>query len=197
MSEPGALPLLQYALMELFEQRKGRTLTREAYQAIGQSTGALARRAEELYAGLTDLGNEAARQMFLRLVTLGEGVEDTRRRVPHSELLAIDLTPANSRAGYVVLEPVQPTIAADAEDMDEIIDMFAAYRLLTLDNDPAAHMPTVEVAHESLLYEWARLRHWLNDRHDDIKMQRRMASMAAEWRGAHQDSSYLTSVMDK
>jgi hypothetical protein len=47
--QPGALPLLQYALTELFEQRQGRLLTREAYQAIGGTVGALAKRAEELF----------------------------------------------------------------------------------------------------------------------------------------------------
>ena len=48
--------------------------------------GALGRRAEELYEDLDEAGQEAARQLFLRLVTLGEGVEDTRRRVLRSEL---------------------------------------------------------------------------------------------------------------
>jgi hypothetical protein len=67
--QPGALPLLQYALTELFEQRQGRLLTHEAYQAIGGTVGALAKRAEELYGGLDEQGREIARQMFLRLVT--------------------------------------------------------------------------------------------------------------------------------
>ncbi len=80
--EPGALPLMEYALTELFERRDGRTLFLEAYRQIGGVSGALGRRAEELYADLDDDGQEAARQLFLRLVALGEGTEDTRRRVP-------------------------------------------------------------------------------------------------------------------
>ncbi|HJQ75470.1 MAG TPA: AAA family ATPase, partial [Gaiellaceae bacterium] len=79
--EPGALPLLQYALTELYERREGSTLTQAAYRAIGGISGALAGRAEEIYAGLGEPAQEAARQLFLRLVTLGEGAEDTRRRV--------------------------------------------------------------------------------------------------------------------
>ena len=47
--QPGALPLLQYALTELFEQRDNRTLTQAAYQQIGGTVGALAKRAEALY----------------------------------------------------------------------------------------------------------------------------------------------------
>src|SRR5262249_2874553 len=84
--EPGALPLLQYALTELYERREGSTLTRHAYRAIGGVSGALAGRAEEIYGGLDEGAQVAARQLFLRLVTLGAGVEDTRRRVQRTEL---------------------------------------------------------------------------------------------------------------
>lgn len=114
--QPGALPLLQYALTELFEQRRGRLLTHEAYQSIGGTVGALAKRAEDIYSELSTAAQQIIRQMFLRLVTLGEGTEDTRRRTPRSELLV--LTP-------------------ETEIIEEVIDTFAAYRLLSLDNDPS------------------------------------------------------------
>ena len=84
--QPGTLPLLQYALTELFERRTGRILTLQAYTEIGGVTGALARRADELYRRFDAAGQEATRQLFLRLVTLGEGTEDTRRRVRRTEL---------------------------------------------------------------------------------------------------------------
>lgn len=168
--QPGALPLLQYALTELFEARQGRLLSREAYQRIGGISGALARRAEELYTSLPPADASAAQQMFLRLVTLGEGVEDTRRRVPRAELLAV---------------------AADPEQMEEVLDTFAAYRLLSFDNDPGTRASTVEVAHEAILREWERLREWLNASRSDIQMQRQMAGMAAEWKAARGDASFL------
>jgi conflict system STAND superfamily ATPase len=99
--QPGTLPLLQYALTELFERRAGRTLTLAAYRASGGVQGALARRADELYNALDADGQKVARQLFLRLITLGEGVEDTRRRVLRSELTALTNdhrpTPALSR----------------------------------------------------------------------------------------------------
>src|SRR5262249_43819004 len=71
--QPGTLPLLQYALTELYERRQKNTLTLDAYRASGGVMGALARRAEEIYAGLDPAGQDATRQLFLRLVTLGEG----------------------------------------------------------------------------------------------------------------------------
>jgi serine/threonine protein kinase len=84
--QPGALPLLQYALTEVFERRSGRTLTLTPYHESGGVLGALARRAEDIYISLSPEQQEATRQLFLRLVTLGEGVEDTRRRVRRTEL---------------------------------------------------------------------------------------------------------------
>ena len=86
VDQPGALPLLQYALTELFERREGRMLTSKAYQSIGGVLGALGRRAEEVYDSLSEDGKNAARQLFLRLVALGEGTEDTRRRMLRAEL---------------------------------------------------------------------------------------------------------------
>jgi WD40 repeat protein/serine/threonine protein kinase len=168
--QPGALPLLQYALTELFERREGRLLTREAYQAIGGTVGALARRADELYLTLNDDKREMVRQMFLRLVTLGEGKEDTRRRVPRSELLAI------------ISEP---------DEMDELIDTYVAYRLLALDTEPSTRSPMVEVAHEALLREWEHLRTWLKESRDEIRLQRQLSAMAAEWTAVNQNAGFL------
>ena len=88
IEQPGALPLLQYALTELYEHREDHALTKSAYQTVGGVKGALGRRAEEVYATLDETSQALAKQIFLRLVTLGEGVEDTRRRVARSELEA-------------------------------------------------------------------------------------------------------------
>ena len=170
--EAGALPMLQYALTELFARRDGRLLTQEAYRAIGGVTGALAKRAEEVFAGLDEPGQELARQLFLRLVTLGEGVEDTRRRVLRSELEAIQADATQTPLG-------------------DIIDTFGRARLLTFDHDPETREPTVEVAHEALLREWPRLRTWLDDSRDDVRLQRLLSGYAVEWAAAERASGYL------
>lgn len=179
--QAGALPLLQYALTELFEQRSGRMLTHEAYHSIGGAVGALAKRAEAIYQELSAEAQSLTRQLFLRLVTLGEGVEDTRRRTARTELVAL----AN---------PAPPPLYAveRGEDrIDEIIDTYAEYRLLALDHDPATRTPTIEVAHEALLREWERLRGWLNESRSDIRLQQQLSASAAEWTRARHDESYL------
>ncbi len=84
--QPGALPLLQYALTELFDANVSGLIRTESYDAIGGLTGALAMRAEQTFAAMSAGQQTAARQLFGRLISLGEGTEDTRRRVRLGEL---------------------------------------------------------------------------------------------------------------
>lgn len=166
----GALPLLQYGLTELFERREGQYITFEAYREIGGILGALARRAETVYLSLPPEQQEATRQLFLRLVTLGEGTEDTRRRILLSEATAI---------------------TGDAETIKRVVDVFSWSRLLTFDRDPVTRSPTLEVAHEAILREWTRLRNWLDQSRNDVRLHRVLANLAEEWSANNRDQSFL------
>jgi WD40 repeat protein/class 3 adenylate cyclase len=168
--EPGALPLMEYALTELFERRDGRVLFLEAYREIGGVSGALGRRAEELYGELDDEGKEAARQLFLRLVALGEGTEDTRRRVPRSEVASLEV---------------------DQQAMATVVDTFGPSRQLSFDRDGRTGAPTIELAHEAMLTAWPRLHRWIDDARDDVRTERRVASAARDWVEADRDPSFL------
>ena len=168
--QPGALPLLQYALTELFERRDEDRLTLTAYQEFGGITGALSARAEHIYETLDQRGRRATKQTFLRLVTLGEGRQDTRRRVARSELVALDV---------------------ERGAIDIVVDTFGRHRLLTFDREPSTREPTVEIAHEALLSAWGRLRTWIDDAREDLRQERGLARAAAEWRGSDRDPSFL------
>jgi WD40 repeat protein/class 3 adenylate cyclase len=170
--EPGGLPLLEYALTELFERREGDVLTVDGYRAIGGVSGALGRRAEELHADLDPAGKEAARQLVLRLVALGEGTEDTRRPVARSEIASLEV---------------------DQQAMAAVLDAFGASRLLSFDRDSRSGAPTVEVAHEALLTAWGRLRGWIDEAREDVRTERRLAVAAGEWGDAGRDPSFLAS----
>ncbi|MEA5570681.1 pentapeptide repeat-containing protein [Calothrix sp. UHCC 0171] len=78
---PGFLPLLQYTLTELWGQRTEDKLTLAAYTRLGGVKGTLQKRATEVYEDLSGEEQEAAKRIFLELTQLGEGTEDTRRRV--------------------------------------------------------------------------------------------------------------------
>jgi DNA-binding SARP family transcriptional activator/ABC-type glycerol-3-phosphate transport system substrate-binding protein len=165
---PGALPLLQYALTELFDQRRGPAIELAAYRAMGGASGALVRRAEDLYGAFDAPAQQAARQVLLRLVSLGEGPDDVRHRVLRQELTALG----------------DPAV-------EVVLDAFGRHRLLSFDRDPVTRGPTVEIAHEALLTEWDRLRAWVDDGREDLRQERRLANAAAEWQAADRDPAYL------
>lgn len=168
--QPGGLPLLQFALTDLFARRDGDILALDAYNASGGVGGALAKRAEETYASLSSQAKDAARQLFLRLVTVDELADDTRRRVRQSELLGLDI---------------------DRTVMSDTMQQFGALRFLSFDRDPASRAPTVELAHESLLSEWQRLRTWIDERREDLLVHRRIQITVQDWGDSDGDSSYL------
>jgi WD40 repeat protein/serine/threonine protein kinase len=168
--QAGALPLLQYALTELFDRRRDGLLTLDAYTEIGGASGALASRAEHLYNAASEAGREAVRQLFLRLVTLGEATDETRRRVTRAELSSLEV---------------------DGQALEEVLDVFGRHRFLSFDRDPQTREPTVEVAHEALLRVWGRLRGWLDAARADVLMHRRLAAATREWEGSERDAGFL------
>jgi len=89
VGEPGGLPLLSTALLELWRARDGRALRFESYRASGGVHGAVARIAESAYAGLSEAQQRVARGLMLRLAA-GDGTELVRRRVPLRELERIE-----------------------------------------------------------------------------------------------------------
>ena len=170
VDQAGGLPLLQYALSELFDHRQGTLLTLAEYREIDGVRGALSRRAERLYADLDREQQHAVTQLFLRLVRLGRGTRDARRRLPLRELDGLDLDP----------------VAVSA-----ILERFGRHRLLSFDRDPRTGEGTVELAHESLLWEWERLSGWI-DRYRGM-LQRHEALLAAidEWETSGRHPDYL------
>ena len=168
--QPGGLPLIQFALSELFERRNRDEIQIQDYEAIGRVTGALASRAEQIYSKLNPQQRHDARQLFLRLVTLSPEAQPTRRRAPRNELRAASPQP---------------------EAMDRVIDQFTDYRLLSLDHDRASRQPTVELAHEALLSAWTRLANWLDVYQADLELRRQLTLLASEWESARRDASYL------
>jgi DNA-binding SARP family transcriptional activator/ABC-type glycerol-3-phosphate transport system substrate-binding protein len=170
VDRPGALPLLQFTLTELFDNRSAATIPLADYEAAGGVSGALVTRADGLLAGLSDAAHHAARQVFLRLVTLGEGTEDTRRRVLEAELRQLSI---------------------ESRDLDQILEVFGRHRLLSFDRDPITRGPTVEISHEALLTQWQRLREWIDEARNDVRNQRRLAQALDEWIGAGRTADYL------
>ncbi len=175
--EPGALPLLSHALLKTWQRREANVLTLAGYMAAGGVRGAIAKTAESIYEELTPVQQTIARNIFLRLTELGEGTLDTRRRAALAELV-----PQGEGADAVT------TV------LKKLADHKA--RLVTIDED------AVEVAHEALIREWPRLRDWLDEDREDLRLHRDLTEKAQEWlklgrdRGALYRGARLVKVRD-
>ncbi|PTL85852.1 TIR domain-containing protein [Vitiosangium sp. GDMCC 1.1324] len=165
-NEPGALPLLEHALYELWRARNGAWLTLSAYEATGGVAGALQRRAQSTYEELAPEEQEIARGLFLRLTTLGDGAPDTRRRVSRGELVFPGARP---------------------EQVEHVLRVLSGpeARLIVADGD------WVEVTHEVLIQEWDTLRNWVNTNRRELQVHRRLTNAANEWTANQRDGSYL------
>ncbi|HEX6355869.1 WD40 repeat domain-containing protein [Actinophytocola sp.] len=160
---PGALPFVSHALWETWRRRHGNGLFLAGYTAAGGLDGAVAQTADRVYDDLDERKQGIAREILLRLTALGEGTEDTGRRVSHEELL-------------------------DSPDRDAIVAVLsrlAAARLVTVGAD------TVEVAHEALIRSWPTLRSWLAEDRETVLAHRRLTEAAAEWTRHDHDDSLL------
>ena len=161
-SEPGALPLLSHALRATWERRDGRTLTVEGYRETGGVASALARTADSVVDGLPAEQRPLARSVFVRMTELGEGSEDSRRRVTVDELVPEGTSPDTVRS---------------------LVGRLADARLVTLDDGAA------EVAHEALIRAWPRLRGWLDEDRATIRAHRRLSDAARVWDAGGREAS--------
>lgn len=151
--EPGALPLLSTALLELWQRREGRHLRHVAYERSGGVRGAVSRLAEDAFGQLDVEQQEIARSVLMRLI--GEGPAGTIER---------------QHVALAELETLR-----SSEDVARVVALLTDRRLVTVGAG------TVELAHEALLREWPRLRSWIEDNRDQLRIQRNLGSAAQEW----------------
>jgi WD40 repeat protein/DNA-binding SARP family transcriptional activator len=162
VGQPGGLPLLSTALLELWTHRRDRTLRSDDYLRAGGVEGAVARLAEEAFGRLDADGQAAAKRILLRLAAPGEGAEVVRRRAQLSEF----------------------DLARDA-DASRAMAVFTDARLVTVAEG------TAEVAHEALLHEWPRLRTWLEDDAEGRKLHRHVTESSHTWDEGGRDPADL------
>jgi hypothetical protein len=145
--QAAALPLVQHALVETWHRRRGMTLSLVGYEEAGGVEHAIARTAEAVHSQLTEAQQQTARRIFLRLIALGEGTEDTKRR-------------------------------ANREDLDaEVLEHLANARLVTLTEQHA------ELTHEALIRSWPRLRDWIAEDRETLRVHHQLTEAANAWDG--------------
>ncbi|MDY0004733.1 MAG: protein kinase, partial [Polyangia bacterium] len=158
-SEPSGLPLLQFAATRLWEgrDRERRLLLRSTYEAIGGVEGALAAHADHALQGLVGAASGAAKELLLRLVT-PEGTRAARKE----EDLVAEAGPGGREA----------------------LDHLVAARLLVSRRGVSGAKPVteLELVHESLLHRWDRLRRWLEESREDVRLRAELEGAVGQWR---------------
>ena len=181
--EPGNLPLLEFALTELWEGREERRLTNTAYEKRGHVAGALDRRAEDVFKKLTERQKDATPRLFCRLVRVadveGEG-RDTCRRVRLDEL------DEESRSAFEPFVEGRLLVTACATGS-------SAYDAYPDNSTPSApdDLTTVEVAHEALIHQWKRLRDWIREHREFLLWRERLKSQVTQWLRSGRDPDLL------
>jgi len=170
--EPGVLPLMQFALKDLFDSQQAKggviALTLEDYVRHGGIQKSLERHANASLAALDEKGKVLARSIFSGLIEIGRGTVDTKRTALFDELV-----PANTKA----------------EEILAIVQKLADARLIITDEQ--AGKDTVTISHEKLIEAWPWLKKLVNENRDVIALQNEIAGDAKEWEDHRRDPSYL------
>jgi HEAT repeat protein len=164
--DPDALPLLAYTLDELYRAATtGRLLDFATYLRLGGVQGAVGTRAEHVFSSLPDSEARATfARVFRELVSVDAHGRVTRRRTPLSRL-------PGGLAGR------------------RLVDVFTQARLLVQSRDER-NRPVVYVAHEALFGTWARLADWIAAMREDLLLEHKVTTAAAEWAQNGRDDAF-------
>jgi Sulfatase-modifying factor enzyme 1 len=161
--EPGALPLMAFALSELYQTRTvDGCLNHAAYDAFGGVGGAIGRRADSAFQRLPPGVQAELGHVFRDLVEIDERGVATRRRALLQRVAASN----EARALVNALTDARLLVASDGEVGGSV----------------------VEVAHEALFRSWPSLTRWIQDTTDDHRLRRQISQLASYWKDhGHKD----------
>ena len=143
---PGALPLLSFALSELYKTYVGRqgddrAITEDDYREMGGVVGSLRKRADDEHDRMSEAERATLKHVMLRMV-VREGGHLVGRRVTDIELEFPD--------------------EGENERRRDVVERLTNAGLLVRGTDSEGR-PFVEPAHDALVREWERLRTWVRE----------------------------------
>jgi WD40 repeat protein len=162
--EQGNLPLLEFALTELWKDQENSLLTRLKYDEIGGVENALCRHAEGVYDALKEGDKERTKQIFMKLVSPGEGTEYTRQLATRAEL---------------------------GEENWDLVTHLATARLVVSNRNETTEIETVEIVHEALIKAWPDLRKWIEENDTFLRWKKRLKVAFLEWERNENKDGYL------
>jgi WD40 repeat protein/energy-coupling factor transporter ATP-binding protein EcfA2 len=161
LGEPAGLPLLQFTLLRLWQERRRNRVTIECYKRVGGGRQALARTADAIYDGMIPQDQMTAQRILLLVgLAVDDKHEATRTRVPRLQFFGG---------------------AEDPGRVERVLDKLIEARLLRQTVGRQGDAPQVEVAHEALVRNWPRLAVWLQEAQAGLADRRWLDSKVAEW----------------
>jgi len=170
LGEPAALPLLQFTLLKLWENRERNQVTWKTYQRLGGGRLTLANSADAFYENLNPVDQITARRILLALIRSGPGLEVNRDRVLRNLLYQAD---------------------ESEKQTDRVLDQMIGARLVRLLEGVTSNDAQIEIAHEALISYWPRLVNWLEEERVSRRRRARLTTMAEQWQALNYDSSTL------
>ena len=189
----GDLPLLQFALQQLWEKRENGQLTLKTYRALEGVKGALERQAQTVYENIDPESQDCARWIFLNLTQLGEGTEDTRRRITKSDLVVEKYPEALVNRTLRILTDAKLLVV----NLDSNNNIGQSRSVANPPEDDELFLEamrqeaTVEVVHEILIRHWSSLRWWLEENRSRLRSQRQIEQAAILWLQKDKQNDFL------
>jgi WD40 repeat protein/serine/threonine protein kinase len=175
---PESLPLLENVLLLLYDKQSARgdgLLRWSDYRELGELKGALAKHAEAVFSTLHPHEQRAFPLVMRYLVTLNQGEHEapSRRTAPYRDVIVSGEAGQEQKAGAKAF-----------------VDLFIKKRLFVADTDPQGEV-TVSVAHEAVLREWQRIKNWLAENLEFLRMRDRLDSSLTQWKLMQLHRDYL------
>jgi WD40 repeat protein len=162
--QPGRLPLLEFALTQLWSNQQQGLLRHQNYHEIGGVEAALANHAELVYTQLNEADQIRSQRIFIQLVQPGTGTEDNRR--------------------LATKDDVRP------ENWDLVIHL-ASSRLVVTNYHDSSGLETVELVHEALIRSWKRLRQWIQLDGEFRLWQEQLRTNKRQWEESNCDQEMM------
>jgi WD40 repeat protein len=163
-TEPGNLPLLEFALTQLWAKQQNAQLTHHAYNEIGGVEASLASYADKVYNQLNPEETLRAERIFIQMVQPGEGTEDTRRIANSKEI---------------------------GEENWDLVTRLADARLVVTGRDEKMGLETVEFVHEALIRNWRQLHLWMQEDREFRRWQENLRVVMRTWESSDFDEGAL------
>jgi len=163
-NHPGRLPMLEFALTQLWSKQRNWYLTHQAHEEIGGLEKALTKHASEVLKLLSKAERQKAERVFIQLVCPGEGTEDTRRVATCNEV---------------------------GKENWDLVKRLADARLVVTGWDEIEKIETVEIVHEALIREWRTLREWITTNREFRIWQERLKQEMRDWENSDRNPEAL------